>query len=105
MVTELKLEDIYKEAQKLGYPCIIPAIKILKEEIDPADLYANIRKKSKHSFLLESAEIGEKIARYSFMGYNPHKIIKIKNQKIGIIIKIVFSQITSGITMDTKIFG
>ena len=84
MVTELKLEDIYKEAQKLGYPCIIPAIKILKEEIDPADLYANIRKKSKHSFLLESAEIGEKIARYSFMGYNPHKIIKIKNQKITI---------------------
>lgn len=84
MVKELKLEEIYKEAERLGYPCIIPAIKVLKAEIDPASLYANIRKDTKHSFLLESAEIGEKIARYSFMGYDPMKIIRLKDNQLFI---------------------
>ncbi|MFQ5887875.1 MAG: anthranilate synthase component I [Candidatus Hydrothermarchaeales archaeon] len=84
MVNELKLEDIYKAARVLGYPCIIPAVKIMKADIVPADLYANIRRDANYSFLLESAEIGEKIARYSFLGYDPLKIIKLKDKSLFI---------------------
>ncbi|MFQ5975176.1 MAG: anthranilate synthase component I [Candidatus Hydrothermarchaeales archaeon] len=84
MVNELKLEDIYKAARGIGYPCIIPTVKIMKAGIDPTSLYANIRKDAKHSFLLESAEIGEKIARYSFLGYNPLKVIKLKDKSLFI---------------------
>ncbi len=84
MATELKLKDIYKEAKNLGYPCIIPAIKVMKAEIDPTDLYANIRQDTKYSFLLESAEIGEKIARYSFIGYDPVKTVKLKDNILSI---------------------
>ncbi|MBI4344082.1 MAG: anthranilate synthase component I [Euryarchaeota archaeon] len=51
-----------------GTPCIIPLVKALKKaDLEPTDVYARLRGKG-YSFLLESAEIGEKIARYSFLG-------------------------------------
>lgn len=84
MVDELNLEDVYGIAKELGYPCIIPLIKVLKRELSPTDVYATIREDAKYSFLLESAEIGEKIARYSFLGHNPEKIIKLKDGDLSI---------------------
>lgn len=78
-MAELSLEEVYDIAEELGYPCIIPLVRVLKAELRPADVYAALRKQSKYSFLLESAEIGEKIARYSFLGSSPEKIIKLKD--------------------------
>jgi anthranilate/para-aminobenzoate synthase component I len=46
---------------------------------DPTDVYAHLAADGKHSFLLESAELGEKVARYSFLGRNPDKIISLKD--------------------------
>lgn len=52
-----------------------------KSNILPSDVYGVIFLESNaYSFLLESAELGEKIARYSFIGAFPEKIITIKNR-------------------------
>jgi len=64
---------------------VVPYFEVLKNEraITPSEVYQEILKdkKSRYSFLLESAEIGEKIARYSFLGNYPEKIIRLKNGK------------------------
>ncbi|MBU2560168.1 anthranilate synthase component I, partial [archaeon] len=65
-------------------PCIIPLVRVKDAKLRPTDVYAAIKEKSKHSFLLESAIVGEKIARYSFLGGSPEKIIKIKDGKIAV---------------------
>jgi len=44
------------------------------KDIRPVDLYAKIRNST--SFLLESAIFGEQIARYSFIGHSPVKVIE-----------------------------
>ena len=78
-MVEFSLEKISNIAEDIGYPCIIPLVRISKTELAPKDVYAAFRKKSRTSFFLESADIGEKIARYSFLGFSPEKIIKLKN--------------------------
>ncbi|MEE9593828.1 MAG: anthranilate synthase component I [Candidatus Hydrothermarchaeales archaeon] len=74
----MDLNDVKAKASDLGYPCIIPLIKVVKADLKPTDVYAQLRKK-KPSFLLESAITGEKVARYSFLGNSPEKIVKIKD--------------------------
>jgi anthranilate synthase component 1 len=77
--------ELVKEiAGELGTPCIIPLVKVKDARLLPTDVYAAMSKKTKNSFLLESAIVGEKIARYSFLGGAPEKIIKIKNGKIHV---------------------
>jgi anthranilate synthase component 1 len=73
--------EIKKTASRLGYPCIIPLVKAIrnKRELSPTDVYKTIKNTDKSSFLLESAELGKKIARYSFLGASPQKMISIKN--------------------------
>ncbi len=68
-MAEFSLEKISNIAEDIGYPCIIPLVRISRTELAPKDVYAAFRKKSRTSFFLESAEIGEKIARYSFLGF------------------------------------
>ena len=75
--------EVYDSARRIGFPCVIPLIKVAKSELTPADVYAALRKSSKYSFLLESAIVGEKIARYSFLGSSPKKIIRLKDGSIN----------------------
>jgi anthranilate synthase component 1 len=57
---------------------VIPVYaKIKALRLRPADAYLALREGSENSFLLESAEIGEKIARYSFLGAAPHLVVKV----------------------------
>ena len=77
------LDEVSKIASELETPCVVPLVKIKEARLKPTDVFAAFREKSKHSFLLESAIVGEKIARYSFLGGSPEKIIKIKNRKIS----------------------
>lgn len=79
---EPDIKSIKEEAGRLGFPCVIPYVKVVKSELRPIDIYANLRKESPYSFLLESAITGEKIARYSFLGANPAEIIRIKDGKL-----------------------
>lgn len=50
------------------------------KERGPEAVYMAVR--SKNTYLLESAEGGEKVARYSFIGFNPVAKLEIKNGKI-----------------------
>lgn len=78
------LEGVRRIAAELGYPCIIPLVRVVKAEKTPAEIYAALRRKRRYSFLLESAELGEKIARYSFLGSSPRAVFRLKNGRAEI---------------------
>jgi len=73
------IEDVSSIAGELGFPCIVPLVKVMKSALKPTDVYAGIRGGTGCSFLLESAIIGEKIARYSFVGGGPSETLRLKN--------------------------
>jgi anthranilate synthase component 1 len=51
---------------------VIPLFdEILADTETPVSVYLKVRDESPYSFLLESIEGGEKIGRYSFIGFNP----------------------------------
>lgn len=79
----MELSDVKTIARDLGYPSIIPLVKVIKADLRPTDVYAVLRKK-KPSFLLESAITAEKIARYSFLGNSPEKLVEIKNGMVRV---------------------
>lgn len=59
---------------------VIPIYKEIKER-DPGVVYSAVR--SENTYLLESCEGGEKIARYSFIGFNPAAKLTVDNGKIN----------------------
>ncbi|KAF9466312.1 ADC synthase [Collybia nuda] len=61
--------------EKLGN-CIPVYVQIPADLITPCMAYLRIAKDSKYSFLLESVIGGENVARYSFIGADPFKVIK-----------------------------
>jgi anthranilate synthase component 1 len=51
---------------------VIPVYETLLADTEtPVSVYLKIQKESPYSFLLESVEGGEKVGRYSFIGFNP----------------------------------
>ncbi len=62
LVKEYKTVPVYK--------------RILADLLTPISAYMRLAKKSDYSFILESAEQGEGYGRYSFIGRNPHIILK-----------------------------
>lgn len=58
--------------------------EVLADTETPVSVYLKVRDESPYSFLLESIEGGEKISRYSFIGFNPFSnfIIKGKHYEI-----------------------
>lgn len=56
--------------------CVPIFIQLPADLITPCMAYLRIAKDSKYSFLLESVIAGENIARYSFVGADPLKVIK-----------------------------
>jgi len=64
---------------------LIPVYKEINADLDtPVSAFLKF-KKDDYAFLLESVEGREKIARYSFLGSNPHLIIKTKGRNIQLI--------------------
>lgn len=58
---------------------IVPVYaEVLADLITPVSAYINIAKNKPYSFLLESVEGGERVARYSFLGVNPYSVFKSK---------------------------
>ena len=65
-----------------GLGNLIPVYReILADTETPVTAYQKIRKRGP-SFLLESVEGGEHIGRYSFIGANPHTVIRV-NERTG----------------------
>jgi len=79
MKTELKV--IMEKAAEVGYPCVIPLVRVVENKamLSPTDVYSRMRKSGGYSFLLESAELGEKVARYSFIGSDPAYTVVVKD--------------------------
>ena len=50
----------------------------------PISVYLKTRDESAYSFLLESVEGGEKIGRYTFIGYNPFMVFEIRGRSFSI---------------------
>ena len=50
----------------------------------PVSVYLKLKDESPYSFLLESVEGGEKIGRYTFLGYNPFMVFEIRGKSFTI---------------------
>ncbi|EON64743.1 anthranilate synthase component I [Coniosporium apollinis CBS 100218] len=58
-------------------PNLVPLYASISAEfLTPSSIYLKVKSKSKLSFLFESAATTETIARYSFVGSNPRKVLK-----------------------------
>ena len=63
---------------------VIPVCRrITADLLTPVSAYLGLARKSSHSFLLESVEGGEKIARYSFMGADPYRVVRYRLPRSG----------------------
>ncbi len=80
------IEPSYEDFEGLASKAnIVPVFKeILADTETPVSAYLKIRHHSKYSFLLESVEGGEKIARYSFLGVGPFKIFRSRGKRVVI---------------------
>ena len=66
------LEDVKKMA---GRGNAVPVYREIVADLDtPVSAFLKVNRRG-HSFLLESVEGGERLARYSFIGTNPYKIL------------------------------
>ena len=74
----------FEDFQELaGEGTVVPVYKeILADTETPVSAYLKIRAQDVHSFLFESVEGGEKIARYSFLGVSPFKIFRSRGREI-----------------------
>lgn len=76
----------YEEFLKLATEgTVVPVIKrVMADLLTPVAAYLKIERLSPYSFLLESVEGGEKVARYSFLGYDPQVIVRSRQGKVTI---------------------
>jgi len=71
----------FREFQRLAKQGnLIPVYDVFSADLlTPVSAYLRIAHGARHSFLLESVEGGEKIARYTFAGANPEEIFRYAN--------------------------
>ncbi|MCE5252183.1 anthranilate synthase component I [bacterium] len=63
--------------ERVGGGTVIPIVQTLLADTEtPVSAYLKIRGRTTYSFLLESVEGGEKVARYSFLGADPFLIFR-----------------------------
>jgi anthranilate synthase component 1 len=64
---------------------IVPVHKVLTADLEtPVSAYLKLAAESRHSFLLESVEGGEKIGRYTFLGADPFLIVEARGDRVRI---------------------
>jgi anthranilate synthase component 1 len=64
---------------------VVPVVKrVMADLLTPVAAYLKIERLSSYSFLLESVEGGEKVARYSFLGFEPEIIVRSRANKVTI---------------------
>jgi anthranilate synthase component I len=76
----------YQDFLKLaGEGTVVPVVKrVMADLLTPVAAYLKIERLSPYSFLLESVEGGEKVARYSFIGFQPETIVRSRAGKVTI---------------------
>jgi anthranilate synthase component 1 len=61
--------------ERLAEPVrVTPVIEVIDTDVDPLDAYLRLKRPGGRSFLFESADLGEKSARFSFVGSSTHTI-------------------------------
>ena len=64
---------------------VVPVVRrVMADLLTPVAAYLKIERLSPFSFLLESVEGGEKVARYSFLGFDPHIVVRSRAGKVTI---------------------
>src|SRR5215210_244438 len=64
---------------------VVPVVKrVMADLLTPVAAYLKIERLNSHSFLLESVEGGEKVARYSFLGFDPEIIVRSRDNVVSI---------------------
>src|SRR5262245_1437283 len=76
----------YEEFLKLAEEgTVVPVVKrVMADLLTPVAAYLKIERLSPYSFLLASVEGGEKVARYSFLGFDPDTIVRSREKKVTI---------------------
>ena len=59
----------------------IISVKLINHKETITSAYLKVAENSKNSFLFESLEDGEEKGRFSIIGLNPDKILKLKDKK------------------------
>ena len=73
----------FRELSRRGN--VIPVYEILPADTEtPVSVYLKIEGESPYSFLLESVEGGERIGRYSFIGFNPFMSFSIHGKEFAV---------------------
>jgi anthranilate synthase component 1 len=68
-----------------GQGTVVPVVKrVMADLLTPVAAYLKIEPLSPYSFLLESVEGGEKVARYSFIGFAPETVVRSRENKITV---------------------
>jgi len=75
------IQPDFREFQRLAKQGnLIPVYEVFSAELlTPISAYLRIAQGARYSFLLESVEGGEKIARYTFVGAHPEEIFRFAN--------------------------
>ena len=58
--------------------------ELIADTETPVSVYLKLKDESPYSFLLESVDGGEKIGRYTFLGYNPFMVFEIRGSSFAI---------------------
>jgi anthranilate synthase component 1 len=63
----------------------VPVVRTLPADLHtPVGAYLRLRALSSHNFLLESVEGGERLARYSFVGFEPRALVRAWGQRVEV---------------------
>ena len=64
---------------------MIPVYRRLSADLlTPVSAFLVLRQSGRHAFLLESVEGGEHLARYSFLGKNPYRIVRARGANVEV---------------------
>ena len=75
------IQPSFREFQKLAKQGnLVPVYDVFSADLlTPVSAYLRIAQGARYSFLLESVEGGEKIARYTFAGAHPEEVFRYAN--------------------------
>jgi anthranilate synthase component 1 len=76
----------FKEFSRLaGSATLVPVVKSVSADLlTPVSAFLAIAEKEPHAFLLESAERGEQVGRYTFLGVQPYMRVRARGSAIEI---------------------
>jgi anthranilate synthase component 1 len=80
------LHPEFKEFSRLaGSATLVPVVKSVSADLlTPVSAFLAIAEKEPHAFLLESAERGEQVGRYTFLGVRPYMRVRARGSVIEI---------------------